>query len=83
MVKAAVAAGKANTKKCEARSADMIVLKDSFYDMNTWDLDARPERTRREWRQNINAALDKLVSEALIDAGQILRDEGVLLDEAA
>ena len=83
MVKAAVAAGKANTKKCEARSADMIVLKDSFYDMSTWDLDARPERTRREWRQNINAALDVLVSEALIDAGQILRDEGVLLDEAA
>src|SRR3546814_2932995 len=37
--------------RIEARSADMIVLADSFYDMNTWDLDGRPESTRREWRR--------------------------------
>lgn len=83
MVKAAVAAGQAKVKKDESRSADMIVLKDSFYDMNTWDNDGTPERTRREWRQKIFAALDALVDESLVEAGHIIRDEGLLLSEAA
>lgn len=83
MVKAAMAAGQAKAKKDESRSADMIVLKDSFYDMNTWDNDGTPERTRREWRQKIFAALDALVDESLVEAGHIIRDEGLLLSEAA
>lgn len=83
MVKAAVAAGQAKAKKDETRSADMIVLKDSFYDMNTWDNDGTPERTKREWRQKIFAALDALIDESLVEAGHIIRDEGLLLDEAA
>lgn len=33
------------------RSTDMIVLPAEFYDMNTWDLEASPERTRRDWRR--------------------------------
>lgn len=83
VVKAALAAGQAKAKKDESRSADMIVLKDSFYDMNTWDNDGTPERTRREWRQKIFAALKVLVDEALVEAGHVLRHEGLLLDEAA
>lgn len=83
MVKAAVAAGQVKARKDESRSADIIVLKDSFYDMNTWDNDGTPERTRREWRQKIFAALKVLVDEALVEAGHVLRHEGLLLDEAA
>lgn len=83
MIKAAVAAGTVSKHMAESRSADMIVLPDSFYDMNTWDLDGAPESTRRRWRLDINAKLDGMVSEALLHAEQILRTEGVLLDTAA
>jgi hypothetical protein len=83
MVQAAVAAGKAKAKKDESRSADMIVLKDSFYDMNTWDNDGTPESTRRRWRQSINQAADDLVNDALAHAGEILESEGLLIDKAA
>lgn len=82
-VKAAVAAGIAAQKKADSRSADMIVLKDSFYDMNTWDLNGAPESTRRRWRLNINTTLDEMVNEALAQAELILRAEGVLLDQVA
>lgn len=83
LVAASVAAGRATNKKAESRSADMIVLPKSFYDMNTWDVDARPESTRREWRRNINAALDALVDEALCVAGEILDIEGLIISEVA
>jgi len=77
-VKAAVAAGLSAQRKASSRSADLIVLPDSFYDMNTWDLNGTPESTRRRWRQCINTALDELVSEALDHAEVILRAEGVI-----
>jgi hypothetical protein len=83
MVKAALAAGKSKAKKDEARSADMIVLKDSFYDMNTWDKDGTAESTRRRWRQSINQAADDLVNEALAHAGDILEAEGLIIQKAA
>lgn len=83
MVKAAVAAGKSKAKKDDGRSADMIVLKDSFYDMNTWDGEGTPESTRRRWRQSINQAADDLVNEALAHAGDILEAEGLLIEKAA
>lgn len=83
IIKAALAAEKVKRKRLESRSADMIVLPDSFYDMNTWDLDGRPESTRREWRRNINEKLDGMVSEALDHAAEILMAEGVLVDKAA
>lgn len=83
MVKAAVAAGKAKVKKDEARSADMIVLKDSFYDMNTWDNDGTAESTRRRWRHSINQAADDLVNDALAHAGDILEAEGLIIEKAA
>ena len=83
VVKAALAAGQAKAKKDESRSADMIVLKDSFYDMNTWDNDGTPESTRRRWRQDIGKAADDLVNAALAHAGEILEAEGLLIDRAA
>jgi hypothetical protein len=83
MVKAAVAAGQARAKKDESRSADMIVLKDSFYNMNTWDNDGTPESTRRRWRQDIGRAADDLVNEALAHAADILEAEGLLVERAA
>ena len=83
MVKAAVAAGQAKAKKDNSRSADMIVLKDSFYDMNTWESDGTPESTRRRWRQSIHQVADDLVNEALAHAGDILEQEGLLIEQAA
>ncbi len=83
IVKAAIAAGHAKAKKDNSRSADMIVLKDSFYDMNTWDSDGTPESTRRRWRQDIGRAADDLVNEALAHAADILEAEGLLIDRAA
>lgn len=83
MVRAAVAAGQAKSKKDESRSAGMIVLKDSFYDMNTWDNDGTPESTRRRWRQEIGRTADDLVNEALAHAADILEAEGLLIERAA
>ena len=83
MVKAAIAAGHASAKRAESRSVDMIVLKDSFYDMNTWDIDGTPESTRRRWRAGVHGVLDDMVNEALSEADAILQAEGLLLDSAA
>lgn len=83
VVRAALAAGQAKAKRDESRSADMIVLKDSFYDMNTWDNDGTPESTRRRWRQDIGKAADDLVNEALAHAADILEGEGLLIERAA
>ncbi|MCY1275101.1 hypothetical protein D9M70_237340 [compost metagenome] len=65
------------------RSTDMIVLPKSFYDMNGWDLDGRPEQTRRRWRLKIHEVLDEMVGEAVAAAAEILEREGVLIDMAA
>lgn len=83
MAKAAVAAGRAKVKKDESRSSDMIVLKDSFYDMNTWDNDGTPESTRRRWRQSIHRAADDLVNDAMAHAADILEAEGLMIERAA
>lgn len=83
VVKAALAAGKSKARKDESRSADMIVLKDRFYDMNTWDNDGTPESTRRRWRQDIGKAADDLVNEALAHVAEILEGEGLLIERAA
>ncbi|MEB0226274.1 hypothetical protein [Pseudomonas sp. 10S4] len=83
LVKAAVAAGQAKAKRDDSRSADMIVLKDSFYDMNTWDNDGTPESTRRRWRLTIQQAADDLVNKALAHAGDILEAEDLLIEQAA
>lgn len=83
LVAAAISAGKVARKAAESRSADMIVLPDSFYDMNTWDMEASPESTRRRWRAGISSTLDGMVAEALGQAEIILIAEGVLMDREA
>lgn len=65
------------------RSTDMIVLPSEFYDVNRWDPEARPERTRRRWKKGIEDALDDMVSEALAEAGKLLEYEGLTLQMAA
>ncbi|NIF15648.1 hypothetical protein [Pantoea sp. Cy-639] len=82
-VNAAVAAGRAAKKRIEALEEDVIILPDSFYDMNTWDLDATPESTRRRWRLDINEKLDGMIDDALAEVRVILEVEGLLMNEAA
>ncbi|MEX2901328.1 hypothetical protein AB3967_08360 [Pseudomonas rhodesiae] len=65
----------------EAPCEGVIILPAHNYDMNTWDLDGTPERTRRDWRRKIFKGLDKLVNEALLEAGEILTKEGVFFDD--
>lgn len=77
-VNAAIAAGQAAKKRIEAVEEDVIILPDSFYDMNTWDLDATPESTRRRWRLEINERLDGMVNDALGEAHLILLAENLL-----
>ncbi|VVM55357.1 hypothetical protein PS684_00138 [Pseudomonas fluorescens] len=83
IIRAAVAAGVADKKRVEAVEEDVIILPDSFYDMNTWDLDAAPESTRRRWRADINERLNGLIDDALEQVRIILEAEGLLTREAA
>ncbi|MBV2132034.1 hypothetical protein KRX52_04385 [Pseudomonas sp. MAP12] len=64
-------------------TSGLIVLPAEFYDVNTWDLEARTERTRQRWRKAINEVLEEMVGEALVEAEKILASEGVLRAEAA
>ncbi|EPN6724760.1 hypothetical protein ACT2UN_000840 [Pseudomonas putida] len=65
------------------RSSDMIVLPAQFYDINRWDPDARPERTRRRWRKGIEDVLKQMAEEALDAAAEILSYEGLSMENAA
>lgn len=65
------------------RSSDMIVLPAQFYDINRWDPDARPERTRRRWKKAVEDVLDGMVSEALEAAECLLHHEGLAFVDAA
>lgn len=57
------------------RSTDMIVLPAEFYDMNSWDSEARPESTRRRWRNGIYNSLDAIEEAALIHVTEIFDRE--------
>lgn len=65
------------------RSSDMIVLPAEFYDINRWDPEARPERTRRRWKKGVEDVLEAMVGEALEAAGAILDHEGLSMKNAA
>jgi len=65
------------------RSTDMIVLPKAFYCMNSWDPEARPEPTRRRWRNELKQRCEALVTVALRRAEAVLEEEGVLISEAA
>lgn len=64
------------------RSTDMIILPPEFYDMNTWDPEASPERTRRNWRAGIHKRLEQLEEAAVIHATEIFDAEQIFLDAA-
>ncbi|NWL07833.1 hypothetical protein [Pseudomonas hunanensis] len=83
LVNAAVAAGQAERKKAEALADDLIILPDSFYDMNTWDLDGTPEPTRYRWRAGIKDKLDGMIDDALAAVREILEAEELLVKQAA
>lgn len=83
IIVAALEAERVKRKRMRERAANMIVLEDSFYDMNNWDLDGRPESTRRGWRRHIHKVLDEMLAEALAAAGELLNAEGLLIEAAA
>ena len=83
LVNAALAAGQVERKKAEAMAEDLIILPDSFYDMNTWDLDANSEPTRYRWRAGIKEKLDGMVNDALAEVRAILDAEELLNKNAA
>lgn len=66
----------------DKRSTDMIVLPAEFYDMNTWDVGASPERTRRNWRAGVHKRLEQLEEAAVIHATHIFDAEQIFIDAA-
>ncbi|VVM91516.1 hypothetical protein PS684_03164 [Pseudomonas fluorescens] len=64
------------------RSTDVIILPDEFYDINTWDTEARPDSTRGRWRLGIHKCLKAMEESAVIHVTEIL-DREQLLDEVA
>ena len=54
------------------------VLPAAYYSLNNWGNDGKPESTRFRWRAGIRKALEDLVSEALVEAGEILETEGLM-----
>lgn len=64
------------------RSTDMIVLPAEFYDMNTWDLDGKPESTRRRWKTGIAKCLERLEEAAVVSATELFDMEEIFVDAA-
>lgn len=64
------------------RSTDMIVLPAEFYDMNSWDVEGKPESTRRRWKTGIAKRLDSLEEAAVIHATEIFDQEQIFIDVA-
>ncbi|MCF1486933.1 hypothetical protein LZ838_06135 [Pseudomonas sp. AA27] len=83
MMNAASAADHAERKKVDALTQGLIILPDSFYDMNTWYLGGVPEPTRYRWRAGIKEKFDGLVSDPLMAVQEILEEEELLSERAA
>ncbi|MCK8688274.1 hypothetical protein M1M10_33270, partial [Pseudomonas umsongensis] len=60
------------------RSTDVAILSDEFYDINTWDTDARPDSTRGRWRLAIHRCLEAMHEGAIIHVTEILDREQLL-----
>lgn len=60
------------------RSTDVAILPDEFYDINTWDVEARPDSTRGRWRLGIHKRLDAMEEGAVIHVTEILDREQLL-----
>ncbi|HCJ30200.1 MAG TPA: hypothetical protein DHV63_13115 [Pseudomonas sp.] len=70
-------------QKASSRSADMIVLSPSNYDMTTWDSQGLTERTYQRWNKSIKGSLEGMVNEALAQAQEALEAVGLLISDAA
>lgn len=75
-------AGQARRQQYVKRSTDMIVLPAEFYDMNTWDMEGKPESTRRRWKTGIAKRLESLEEAAVIHATEIFDREEIFIDAA-
>lgn len=64
------------------RSSQVEVLPDEFYDINTWDNEARPESTRSRWRLGIHKTLEAMLEAAVVHATEILDREQLLENSA-
>jgi hypothetical protein len=64
------------------RSTDMIVLPAEFYDMNTWDMEGKPESTRRRWKTGIARCLERLEEAAVVSATELFDMEEIFVDAA-
>lgn len=60
------------------RSTHVLRLPDGFYDINTWDMDARPDSTRSRWRRGIWKSLDALEEQAVVRVTEILEREQLI-----
>ena len=60
------------------RSTDVLVLPDEFYDINTWDLEAKPDSTRGRWRLGIHKCLEAMQEGAVVHVTEILDREQLL-----
>lgn len=59
------------------RDPSALVIPAEYYDMNRWETNAVPERTRWRWKRSIVDQLETLESEALQEVSTILDWEGV------
>lgn len=57
------------------RSTVVLLLSDEWYDVNTWDTEARPDSTRSRWRRDIRKSLDALEERAVVNVTEILERE--------
>lgn len=60
------------------RSTDVVILPDEFYDLNSWDVEARPDSTRGRWRLAIHRCLAEMEEAALVHVTEILDREQLL-----
>ncbi len=60
------------------RSSDVAILPAEFYNINTWDTEARPDSTRGRWRLGIHKKLDAMEEEAMVIVTEILDREQLL-----
>lgn len=58
-------------------------LPEAFYQLHSWDNDGTPDRTLRRWRGLVNRWLNDRVDEAHKRIEMLLKESGLLIDEAA
>ena len=58
-------------------------LPEGFYVLHSWDNDGTPDRTLRRWRGLVNRWLNDRVDEAHKRIEMLLKESGLLIDEAA